>query len=157
MEQTQQDYPLNIFADTDSRTQKIDTFDLDVFESLCDQVEQEHQITIKHAIRFYLPSQAEPITFIGDSEINIGRRDPKGRITPELDLSDFQARELGVSRLHALITWDGTQYMLQDLHSTNHTYLNGQRLFPYQYAPLTDNCTVQVGHLMMTVYIINQK
>jgi len=52
------------------------------------------------------------------AEISIGR-----------DVSnDFIINDVEVSRRHARLTLQGTQYVLEDLGSTNGTFVNGQRL-----------------------------
>ena len=34
----------------------------------------------------------------------------------------------GVSRRHARVTWDGTSHWVEDLRSTNGTFVNGERI-----------------------------
>jgi pSer/pThr/pTyr-binding forkhead associated (FHA) protein len=41
---------------------------------------------------------------------------------------DFQVNDVWLSRQHARITWTGAGYTLEDLGSTNGTYLNGERV-----------------------------
>lgn len=43
-----------------------------------------------------------------------------------------------VSRHHAKITMKDNRYYLQDLHSLNHTFLNGKKLIPEKEYPLED-------------------
>jgi serine phosphatase RsbU (regulator of sigma subunit) len=50
-----------------------------------------------------------------------------------------------VSRQHALIVCDGGQHFVEDLGSSNGTYLNGRRITPNTRVPLTDRDTMQVG------------
>ena len=50
-----------------------------------------------------------------------------------------------VSRQHALIVCDGGQHFVEDLGSSNGTYLNGRRITPRTRVPLTDRDTVQIG------------
>jgi serine phosphatase RsbU (regulator of sigma subunit) len=50
-----------------------------------------------------------------------------------------------VSRQHALIVCDGGQHFVEDLGSSNGTYLNGRRIPPHARVPLTDRDTVQIG------------
>ena len=38
----------------------------------------------------------------------------------------------GISRLHAVIDWKDGKYWIQDLNSTNGTWLNGQGLLPHE-------------------------
>lgn len=91
-----------------------------------------------------------PTTF--DTELMIGRSDAPTHDYPGLDLTPFNAGELGISRQHAVIRSDGTHLTLQDLNSGNGTVLNGIRLkadTPYQ---LADGDVIYFGHLLVTVH-----
>lgn len=55
---------------------------------------------------------------LNQREISIGR-----------DIAnDFVINDVEVSRRHALLTLEGDRYKIEDLNSTNGTYINGQRL-----------------------------
>jgi pSer/pThr/pTyr-binding forkhead associated (FHA) protein len=60
----------------------------------------------------------------------IGRRDPAGQNSPEIDLSGIPDEGV-ISRTHARVYWDTTQntYMVVDT-SRNGTYLNAKQLTP---------------------------
>jgi pSer/pThr/pTyr-binding forkhead associated (FHA) protein len=67
-----------------------------------------------------------------EGENLIGRWDAENLIFPEVDL-DSEDPEAKVSRRHARITISGTEASIEDLGSTNGTYLNrGRRLIPGQ-------------------------
>ena len=62
------------------------------------------------------------------SAIHIGK--PNERIPPDIDLSTFPNADV-VSRVHAKISVDeGRYYFIEDLGSSNGTYLNGTLLKP---------------------------
>src|SRR4051812_39895560 len=50
-----------------------------------------------------------------------------------------------VSRHHAQILRRGADYLIEDLASSNGTYLNGRRLPPYAPQPLSDDDQLQIG------------
>jgi serine phosphatase RsbU (regulator of sigma subunit) len=50
-----------------------------------------------------------------------------------------------VSRQHAQILCREDAYLLEDLDSSNGTYVNGQRLIPHRPAPFTERDTLQIG------------
>jgi pSer/pThr/pTyr-binding forkhead associated (FHA) protein len=58
--------------------------------------------------------------------ISIGRDDP-GYLNLDLDLKDFDALNMGVSRQHAMIRVDRASLYLYDIGSTNGTYCNNKR------------------------------
>jgi pSer/pThr/pTyr-binding forkhead associated (FHA) protein len=69
---------------------------------------------------------------LSDVEAQIGRWDADGGIFPDVDL-DTDDPEAKVSRRHARITLSNGQYFLEDLGSTNGTFINrGKRLSPGQ-------------------------
>ena len=56
-----------------------------------------------------------------------------------------------VSRQHAHIYHEADQYFLQDLGSSNGTYLNGKRLTPNTPSVITDRDTFQIGPYLLAI------
>lgn len=86
----------------------------------------------------------------GKSEILIGREDPVSNIFPDIDLTPHGGDEGGVSRRHARIFAQGNQIFIEDLNSTNYTYVNQQKLTPGQPYPLKDGDEVRLGKVRLT-------
>jgi len=63
-------------------------------------------------------------------EVVIGREDPISDVFPDLDLTGFGGMEKGVSRKHAVIHRSGADYTLEDMGSTNGTYVNRKKVQP---------------------------
>jgi pSer/pThr/pTyr-binding forkhead associated (FHA) protein len=84
-------------------------------------------------------------------EILIGREDPLSEppIFPDVDLTPFGGEEGGVSRRHARIVRRGSDYLLEDLQSTNYTKLNGQRIAARTPTALADGSRVDFGRVAM--------
>lgn len=90
----------------------------------------------------------------GDDEAQIGRWDADGGIFPDVDL-DADDPEAKVSRRHARITRRGEQYYIEDLGSTNGTFINrGRRLLPGDRQPLHDGDEVIVGKTFLRFQVI---
>lgn len=84
-------------------------------------------------------------------EILLGRTDAARGIFPQLDLTADEGSEQSVSRRHARIfAQDGACY-IEDLDSTNGTFLNGTRLKPHQPYAIRDGDALTVGKLDLLV------
>ena len=86
----------------------------------------------------------------GKSEFLIGREDPVSNIYPDIDLTPHKGEEHGVSRMHAKIYVQGSQYLIEDLNSTNSTYLNRQKLPAKTPTPIKDGDEVRFGKVEAT-------
>lgn len=91
---------------------------------------------------------------LSDTEAHIGRWDADGGIFPDVDL-DTDDPEAKVSRRHARITLNNGQYFLEDLGSTNGTFINrGKRLPPGQRQALCDGDEIIVGKTFLRFHIV---
>ncbi len=103
--------------------------------------------------KLILTSNGTEFPFGNNSEILIGREDPISGIFPEVDLTSHGGVEGGVSRRHARIIKQGDQWMIQDLKSTNHTYVNRKKLNLGQREPVNNGDQVRIGRLVLTLQI----
>ena len=104
-----------------------------------------------------LQLSGESIAIQGPSTLIVGRDESlrdKG-----IDLTHFDAEEMGVSRKHAQIHHVSASNYLEivDLGSVNGTYLNGQMLSPLQAYPLYDGDTVNLGSLVVQVRFMHAR
>jgi hypothetical protein len=91
---------------------------------------------------------------LNDDESHIGRWDADGGIFPDVDL-DADDPEAKVSRRHARITRRGGVYYIEDLGSTNGTFVNrGRRLLPGDRQPLRDGDEVIVGKTFLRFHVL---
>jgi FHA domain len=82
---------------------------------------------------------------LGRNGSEIGRWDADGGVFPDVDL-DSDDPEAKVSRKHARISVQNGHYEIEDLGSTNGTFVNrGPRLKPGQRQPLNDGDEIIVG------------
>jgi hypothetical protein len=118
-------------------------------EALMTLVPQERRTG--HCIILYLPEMREPIELWNQSNITIGRFDNQLNYRPTVDLSEHHAAQLGVSRLHAEISYENAAYWVQDLESKNGTWVNKTKLLGRQKVQLTHRDTLRMGHFMIQV------
>ncbi len=100
-------------------------------------------VVIDRAKRINLPDQPEAV---------VGRADTVGNV-PDVDLAPFNGQALGVGRRHARLRVQNGQVMLEDLRSSNHTYVGGTKLVPGQLHQLRDGDEVLFGKLAVQVRI----
>ena len=82
---------------------------------------------------------------LSHQDSNIGRWDADGGVFPDVDL-DTDDPEAKVSRRHARISFRDGQYAIEDLGSTNGTFVNrGRRLKPGDRQALKDGDEIIVG------------
>jgi pSer/pThr/pTyr-binding forkhead associated (FHA) protein len=89
----------------------------------------------------------------GKSEILIGREDPTANVYPDVDLTEHGGEEGGVSRQHARLYAQGSQYMVEDQNSTNCTFLNRQKLPAKTPTPIKDGDELRLGRVVMTFHL----
>jgi len=58
-----------------------------------------------------------------------------------------------VSRQHAQLLWRENQFCIEDLGSSNGTFVNGQRLNPHQPTPLGEADTLQIGPYLFALRV----
>jgi hypothetical protein len=91
---------------------------------------------------------------LSELESQIGRWDADGGIFPDVDL-DSEDPEAKISRRHARITLKNGQYFLDDLGSTNGTFVNrGKRLKPGEPQLLSEGDEIIVGKTFLRFHIV---
>ena len=86
-----------------------------------------------------------------DRTIHLGRLDPGSDSLPEVDFSQDDGLEKGVSRRHARILERDGHIVVEDLGSINGTAVNGKRLAPYLSEELHNGDQLQLGKFVVEV------
>ena len=81
---------------------------------------------------------------IKDTNVVVGRLDPKRGLTPDIDLSKIDP-DMTVSRKHARIHFENSRFYIEDLKSRNKTRLGELSLTPLQAELLEHGDIVRFG------------
>ena len=84
-------------------------------------------------------------------EIVVGREDPISDIFPDVDLTGLGGMDKGVSRKHAVIHRAGADYTVEDLGSTNGTYINKKKIQPHAPQTIKAGDELRFGKLALTL------
>ena len=81
----------------------------------------------------------------------IGRADEK---PVDIDLEDQEPPDrIWCSRQHACLSFENNELSLEDLNSSNGTFVNRARVYPGQKKPLAPNDIIQIGNVQMKVVV----
>jgi hypothetical protein len=104
-----------------------------------------------HGVALYIGQSEEPLIVALNDRVTLGRR--KDLQIPDLvDLTPYDAYRMGVSRTHAALIYRGNQIFIHDIGSVNGTWVDGQRLKPYELYHLLAGSTVTLGQLVIYIY-----
>jgi pSer/pThr/pTyr-binding forkhead associated (FHA) protein len=85
------------------------------------------------------------------SLVYLGRRDDADDVHPHIDLTHDGAISYGVSRRHAGIHQSNSGTYIEDLGSTNGTFVNNQRLTPSKLYPLEHGDILHLGQFKLVI------
>lgn len=120
------------------------------------KTDQEHLEYLLHqhydGLVLFVAGQKQPIILKNLMKIVLGRQEGAST-TPLLNLTPYGAQSLGVSRQHAMIkAADNGRYVIEDMNSTNGTFVNENRLKPDMPQTLYNGDLMRLGQLIMFVY-----
>jgi pSer/pThr/pTyr-binding forkhead associated (FHA) protein len=103
--------------------------------------------------RLVMADSGAEIPLPAGDEIFVGREDPVSGIYPQVDLTPHGGEEGGVSRQHARIIVEGGNFFVEDLDSTNFTFVNKQKLAPKTRQPVADGDEIRFGRVAAVLRI----
>jgi hypothetical protein len=101
--------------------------------------------------RLVVAASGAEIPLSAKEELLIGREDPVSGIYPDVDLTPHGGEDGGVSRRHARLIVEGGKYFVEDLDSTNFTFVNKQKLAPRTRQPLNDGDELRCGRVALVL------
>jgi pSer/pThr/pTyr-binding forkhead associated (FHA) protein len=103
-------------------------------------------------VYLHIVGTAEPVRIRLTRPFILGRVDRDEPTDIDVDLTPYKAVEKGVSRRHMKLELVKDTVSLTDLGSTNGTFLNGQRLQPFQSRIVRDGDEIRLGKLSVRIY-----
>lgn len=99
----------------------------------------------------YIEHVAAPLMMQPPPLTVLGRLNSSAFDAGVVNLSPYEAREKGVSRLHAFLHRSQRTLAIEDVDSTNGTYVNGQRLTPREPHILRDGDEIRLGTMVIHI------
>ncbi len=99
--------------------------------------------------RLFIATSGVALSIPVHDEVLVGRMDPMLPQPPDVDLQPYGGGSAGVSRHHARFLRRTEGWYLEDLQSTNGTYVNEVRLLPHRPVRLHSGDLVRFGQLTL--------
>jgi pSer/pThr/pTyr-binding forkhead associated (FHA) protein len=99
----------------------------------------------------FIINSGDLLLFERAERITLGRQTQDAETSISVDLTPYGSEHSGVSRRHAVILVYQDMHLLQDLSSTNGTWLNAVRLPPGSSHMLRNGDMIQLGQIRMQV------
>lgn len=109
----------------------------------------------RDAAVLFVAGNNNPITLRLRQPVSLGRQATNSaRAVNHVDLSRFEAVELGVSREHAQLSYRDDQFFVRDMGSTNGTFVNGEPIKANTERQLYNADEIRLGQLRMYIYFL---
>lgn len=109
------------------------------------------RLGVERKLLFHMRGYDQPLVVNLTEKLVIGRFDTQTGEVPDVNLEEFDAQKMGVSRRHAAILVEDDGLKVMDLGSQNSTYINGQKLFAHQTRILRDGDELRLGNLVIRI------
>ncbi len=107
---------------------------------------------LNDGVVLYIAGEVRPLVIRGQKEFLLGRRTEGPLAEDMIDLTPYHGHLLGVSRRHARLKIDGEDTFVEDLDSTNGTWLNERRLAANTPYVIRNGDQLRLGQLIMFIY-----
>jgi serine/threonine protein kinase len=133
-------YPSHLVPPETDETMHSATVQIDAVQSL---LKGPHFVVVATGSTLHIPLK---------EEVLIGRTDPRSKTVPDIDLSLYGGASAGISRQHARLLRKDDNWIIEDLNSTNGTYVNDGVVSSATPVALTEGDRVRCGHLVLTFH-----
>lgn len=94
-------------------------------------------------------SSGEIVSLLGRDNFTLGRSVEGQALVPDIDLSQYEAYDHGISRMHAEVRLEETGVSVIDLESANGTIVNGKRLETQSPELIQHGDIIQLGRMRL--------
>jgi hypothetical protein len=109
-------------------------------------------VAVTHSrVTLYFSDYDVAIQFDEEKEYSIGRISEGQLVLPDIDLSQMEGFENGISRVHASLRVEDKSITVQDLGSSNGSMLNEKKLIPHLPYEINDMDVLIFGKLIASV------
>ena len=142
--------PMKSVPETDPSTMDVKGDTKSFVEDFKEKIDQVNREVPAEGIAIYLLNLTHPIEVCLENEFVIGRI-TEATEEKVVDLTLYNAFNLGVSRRHLMVRRSGDEYEVMDLKSSNGTWINGQRLVPLQPYTVKSGSQIRLGNMRIFV------
>ncbi len=96
-----------------------------------------------------------PFTVTLHHPMTFGRATKSNPVT-HVDLSNYGAKDRGVSRVHMVMSYENGQFIVEDAGSLNGTFVGGEQIFPNEPIPVKSGQEIRLGQLSLFVYFLSE-
>jgi pSer/pThr/pTyr-binding forkhead associated (FHA) protein len=114
-------------------------------------LEQQETAVVSEGRMFLATIDGSSLELPAKDDVIIGREDPISEVFPDLDLTGYGGMEKGVSRKHAVMHRSNDGYTVEDMGSTNGTYVNKKRIQPNSPQRVTPGDEIRFGKLVLSL------
>jgi len=154
-EEKRDTFPLEEQKET-SQPEKTQPAEADLEEKMLDVSTEAYSAgsDVPPVLRLKIGPRKRLVEVTLDKPIHLGRLDPSANVYPEVDLTNDGGQEYGISRKHARLYTRKGGVFVEDLGSTNGTFINGTRIASYLPEQLLDGDVLLLGRLAVVVNIV---
>ncbi len=100
-------------------------------------------------LRVVILNSGRKLSFSSAQPIVIGRQDRAREFYPDIDLTVDGGLEAGVSRRHARLLNQNGGWVIEDLNSSNGTFVNKQQVTAMSHLPVHHGDEVRLGNILL--------
>jgi len=136
-----------------NQTRSLDR-DIDEFAPSEDDIFDDEPTIIPWVIEFRIIGTPAVLRIPIQEEMLIGRLDAKNGVFPDIDMNNYNGQHMGVSRRHARLRAKDNRITIEDLGSSNGTFINNKMLIMKQPYRIREGDKITFGKLELQIHFL---